>query len=208
MASLYIMSLHKRRRHRGGRPGSTAALPPSRPNRTSVSSNGRTPDQPTSPASQIPTALPEAPTASKPNPVPNPQPSTFPAQTGGSGLAGLIPPTSSSASGPRVFPLRLPFGRHLVAGSSASGQPPSSRATETKRPGRGLPLAPSRLPPAPAGCGGRLLTSSCAEVLTKETELAVSTELAAASPASLYIVIGSPALPAIPPRKCGQGLLF
>lgn len=109
------MSLHKPRRHRGRRPGSTAALPPSRPNRTSVFSIGRTPDQPTSPASPIPTALPEAPTASKPNPVPNPQPPTFPAQTGGQRPRGPDSPNLLQ----RVRAARLP--------PQASIWPPSCR---------------------------------------------------------------------------------
>lgn len=63
------------------------------------------------------------------------------------------PPTPSSASGPLAYPLRLPLGRHLAAGSSASGQSPSSRATETERPGRGLPLVsapPPRLSATPS----------------------------------------------------------
>lgn len=143
------MSPHRPRRHRGGRPGSTAALPPpSRPNRTSVVSNGTNPgptDLSNPHSSPIRRSYGEQTESS-----PQPTASDVPGLTGGSGLAGLLPPTSSSASGPRVFPLSLPFGRHLAAGSPASGQPPSSRATETRRPGRGLPRAASRPLPPPS----------------------------------------------------------
>lgn len=144
---------------------------------------------------------------------PQPTASDVRGLTGGSGLAGLLPPTSSSASGPRVFPLRLPFGRHLAAGSSASGQPRSSRATETRRPGRGLPRAASR--PLPPPSGPRRVWRPCPhspavvqQSSQKTTELAVSTELAAARPAVSLYSHRKPRPSAIPPRKCGQGLLF
>lgn len=129
------------------------------------------------------------------------------------GSRACFPQPRPGPQGRASFPAAFHLGAILPRGPPPRDSRPSRGPRKRNVQAASRPFPPHFPPLSPASqsrrCGGLLTSAGGRDAPRDETtELEVSTELAATHSASLYVIIGSPALPTIPPRKCGLGTTF